>query len=397
MQKAGDLRGAACYTFNEYLLTQKTVMKRILLAAAVVATGSMAAINAQNTIERPTFGDNWSIGLDAGVTTPLKGHSFFQNMRGQYGLHIGKQLTPVIGVGVEGAWGVNTTYSRTAFDTQYVGLYGTADLMNLLGGFTCNPRPFTIDAVVGAGWLHDYVVGDGDTNNLGAKFGLNFNFNVCKNFSISLKPSVLYNVTATPTNDVHLDVRNATFNMMVGFNYNFGPGFQCATCPPDLSADVAALNAQVNALRADLDGASAALAASTAENAALAAQLADCLNAPKSVKVVADTTLNSVRYVFYKIGSSVITADQQPNIEMVAAYLKNHPESKVIIKGYASADGPEDVNIRLANARAESVKNALVKRYKINPDRITAEGQGIGHMFSEESWNRVAICTLETK
>ena len=187
----------------------------------------------------------------------------------------------------------------------------------------------------------------------------------------------------------------ATFNMMVGFNYNFGPGFKCVTCPPDYSADVAALNEQVNALRADLDGSAAALAATTAENAALAAQLAECMNRPATV--VADTTLNSVRYVFFKIGSSVITADQQPNVEMVAAYLKNHPESYVVIKGYASQDGPIEVNERLAKARAESVKNALIKRYKVNPDRIKAEGQGIGHMFSEESWNRVSICTLETK
>ncbi|MDE6812526.1 MAG: OmpA family protein, partial [Duncaniella sp.] len=50
---------------------------------------------------------------------------------------------------------------------------------------------------------------------------------------------------------------------------------------------------------------------------------------------------------------------------------------------------------RLANARAEAVKNALIKRFKIDPKRISAEGQGIGHMFSEESWNRVSICTLD--
>lgn len=371
-------------------------MKRFLLATATLATGCMFGISAQNMIERPTFGDNWNIGLDAGVTTPLKGHSFFQNMRGQYGLHFGKQLTPMVGVGIEGAWGVNTTASRTAFDTQYVGAYGTLDLMTLFGGFTCeNPRPFTIDAVLGAGWLHEFYTGHHDTNDLGAKFGLNFNFKVCPEFSISLKPSVIYNVTGNGAHKAQLNANMATFNMMVGFNYNFGPGFKCVTCPPDYSADVAALNEQVNALRADLDGSAAALAATTAENAALAAQLAECMNRPATV--VADTTLNSVRYVFFKIGSSVITADQQPNVEMVASYLKHHPESYVVIKGYASQDGPIEVNERLAKARAESVKNALIKRYKVNPDRIKAEGQGIGHMFSEESWNRVSICTLESK
>ncbi|MDE6098012.1 MAG: OmpA family protein, partial [Muribaculaceae bacterium] len=87
--------------------------------------------------------------------------------------------------------------------------------------------------------------------------------------------------------------------------------------------------------------------------------------------------------------------DQQPNVEMIAAYMKNHPNSKVVIKGYASKDGPLDLNIALAKKRAEAVKTALVNKYKIPASRIQAEGQGIGEMFEEESWNRVSICTLE--
>jgi outer membrane protein OmpA-like peptidoglycan-associated protein len=105
--------------------------------------------------------------------------------------------------------------------------------------------------------------------------------------------------------------------------------------------------------------------------------------------------LNSVRYVFFKVGSSAVTADQQPNVEMIANYLKNHPEAKVVVKGYASSDGNADRNIELANKRADAVKTALVKKYKISEDRVLAEGQGIGEMFTEQSWNRVSICTIE--
>ena len=80
---------------------------------------------------------------------------------------------------------------------------------------------------------------------------------------------------------------------------------------------------------------------------------------------------------------------------MVASYLKNHADAKVSIKGYASPEGSKEVNEKLANARAEAVKNMLIKTYKIDANRIEAEGQGIGNMFSEPSWNRVSICTLE--
>lgn len=84
-----------------------------------------------------------------------------------------------------------------------------------------------------------------------------------------------------------------------------------------------------------------------------------------------------------------------PNVEMIASYLKNHKGSKVVIKGYASPEGNLEFNQKLAANRAESVKKALINKYKISADRITAEGEGIGHMFTEDSWNRVSICTIE--
>ena len=51
-------------------------------------------------------------------------------------------------------------------------------------------------------------------------------------------------------------------------------------------------------------------------------------------------------------------------------------------------------NQKLAADRAQSVKKILVSRYKIAADRIQAEGNGIGDMFSEPDWNRVSISTI---
>ena len=75
--------------------------------------------------------------------------------------------------------------------------------------------------------------------------------------------------------------------------------------------------------------------------------------------------------------------------------MKKYTNTVVTIKGYASPEGSAEVNARIANARAEAVKSILVKKYKISPDRITAEGQGVGDMFTEPDWNRVSICTIE--
>lgn len=388
-------------------------MKKILLTA-VVALGAISA--SAQAIEQPGFFDNWSIGLDGGVTTPMNHAAFFGDMRGIVGLHIQKQVTPAFALGVESAFGVNTSswrgrvHSTTAFDNSYVGVYGAVDLFNLFGGYKCHGRFFTIEAVAGAGWGHDFINRNNqegerqDWNYFATKVGLNFNFNVSKAVTISLKPSINWNMT-DGDNFYHpnewsqsscaYDINNATFNLMAGVTYNFGPGFQCVK--PYNQGEIDALNGQINDLRAQLDACVASAGAWQAKAGELQTELDACKNRKPDVQVVKEVSnnYNSVRFVFFRIGSSVVTNDQMPNVEMIADYMKSHPNSKVVIKGYASKDGNYDFNVKLAAARAESVKKALVNRYKIKADRITAEGEGIGNMFEEESWNRVSICTLE--
>ena len=401
-------------------------MKKILLAA--VATVSLMSAQAQKAYQSVSFLDNWSVGLDGGVTTPLaKGHAFFGDMRGAFGLHVQKQVSPVVAVGVEGLAGVNTSSwnkalfedtfadyvlpgkSKTAIDNMYVGAYASFNLMNLFGGYNGKARLFEIELVGGAGWGHEFFnkmalfpmsIDAKDQNYFVTKAGLNFNFNVAENWTISLKPSVSFNMTGTEYNALNVDQTSAAysrakaaFNCVAGVTYNFGPGFLLADTKNQ--GEIDALNAQINQLRADIAACAATVAATEATNAALAAELEACKNRKPEVIEKVSNNLQSVRYIFYKIGSSTITADQQPNVEMVASYLKNHKGSKVVIKGYASQDGNEEFNKKLAAARAESVKTALIKKYGIAADRIQAEGEGIGHMFSENDWNRVSICTLE--
>ncbi|MDE5744694.1 MAG: OmpA family protein [Paramuribaculum sp.] len=364
----------------------------------------MATASAQDALRATGIGSNWSIGLDGGVTTPLKKHPFFGDMRGTVGAHIAKQLTPTFGLGVEGQFGVNTSSwsghkSATAFDNLYLGAYGTVNLFNLFSGYVPAQRVFDIDAVAGAGWGRDiYNLGNGQYHNYFAtKAGLNFNFHPSEKVTISLKPYVAWDMSDAGVRftSAAYNANKATFNFLAGVTYNFGPGFEAVR--EYNQAEVDALNAQVNALRADVAAATLAAEASQAAAATLAIQLDSCMNQAPKVKVVKEetNTLSSVRYVFFKIGSSTITPDQQPNVEMIAAYLKNHPGSKVVIKGYASKDGNEELNIKLAAARAESVRHSLVTKYGIKSSRIQAEGEGIGNMFTEESWNRVSICTIE--
>ncbi len=191
----------------------------------------------------------------------------------------------------------------------------------------------------------------------------------------------------------------------VGIELNFGKSY-AAAAP---AVNVNALNSQINDLRAQLDAAQGAAADANSRLAQLQGDLdaanralANCRNDLNAAKNVAPKVVdNSKQYmnilVHFPKSGTAITADQRANVERVAAYLKSHPEATCVIKGYASPEGKEDVNIKLANGRAASVKDMLVKKYGIAANRINAAGQGISNMFDELSWNRVSICEIIVK
>lgn len=373
-------------------------MKKFFLIA--IAAVGITTAQAQQALEAPSFCDNWSVGIEGGGVTPLTdGSSFIGDMRGGFGLHVQKAITPVFALGVEGAAYINTSYgfSSTAIDNSYVGAYGSINLFNLFGGYNCAGRFFDMEVQAGAGWGHAYVDGEYDHNYFVTKAGVNFNFNVCKNLTLSVRPAVLWNMSDAGVSQATAAYNKETsgFQIFAGVAYNFGEGFKCAEIKNQSEID--ALNAKINDLRGKIDACAAANNAAVAQAAALAKELEACKNRKPEQIVVEKTNnnLQSVRYIFFKVGSSKVTADQKPNVEMVAKYLNKRPDAKVVIKGYASPDGNAEFNKKLAAARAESVKEMLIKKYGIAADRITAQGEGIGNMFAENDWNRVSICTLE--
>ncbi|MCH5221204.1 MAG: OmpA family protein [Muribaculaceae bacterium] len=392
-------------------------MKKYAIALALAFTGVLS-VSAQVFINQPKFFDNWSIGIDGGINTPLSHNPFFESAYGVFGANLRKQLTPVFGTGLEatavvnnGAMdyyrglvtggGINDSYSET-----YLGIFGTTDLFNLFGGRSCKIRPFTIETVIGAGWGRYFFKAyeSGETvqeaqqvDFFGAKAGLNFVFNPTHSVSITIKPYVFWDLEGR--GQVAFDKQYATFNLLAGLSYHFGGRGWCAN--PFSSTEIDELNERINALRstygAQIAAAEAQADAFEVKINALNGELDSCRNRRQVVKEESvSTLLSSVRFVTFRVGSKVVTADQMPNVEMIADHLKKHPEAKVSIKGYASKDGSYDLNIRLAEDRAQAVKNLLISKYKIAEGRILAEGQGIGDMFEEDSWNRVSICTLES-
>ena len=374
-------------------------MKKIV--ASLVLCMAVIAANAQKAVEGNKFTDNWSVGFNAGGTTPLTHSAFFKNMRAVLGVGLDKQVTPVLGLGFEAMTSINTTPSRTAFDNTNLSVLGTLNLSNLFGGYAGAPRLFEVETVAGIGWLHYAVNGESDLNSMSSKLGLNFNFNLGeeKAWTLAFKPALVYDMSADGTDNVCFNANRAAWEFTAGLKYHFscsnGKHYFTIVKPYNQS-EIDALNDQINNMRREADDNAAALKNANQKAADLEKALNDCKN--QAPKVITETVTNNKKtlesVVTFRQGGTSVESSQTPNVERIATYLKNHKNATVSIKGYASPEGNADVNARIAKHRAESVKNMLINRYKIAANRITAEGQGVGNMFEEPDWNRVSICTI---
>ena len=372
---------------------KKTILLSVFALAALT-------INAQSVVvEGGGFWDNWSMGIQGGGTMKMSGTGFFKSARPAFGLTLGKQWTPILGTDIQGMGYVNTTNSSTMIDASDVSLLARMNLMNLFGSYLGMPRPFEIETVTGLGWLHHYMNGSGDSDDLSARVGLNFNFNLGEEaaWTLGFKPAVVFNLTGNfPEKKVAFDKNYANVELLLGLTYHFADGdgnrhFQLVNAVDPLA--VATMNEEINGLREIVAAKDIELVGLADELLAVQGQL----NEARAKKAEATgQTINILESVVaFRFNESAIETSQMPAIEHVAQYLKENPSVNVTINGYASPEGTEDYNMKLSQRRADAVKAILVDKYGIASDRINTIGHGVGDIFSNPAWNRVGICTID--
>ena len=373
-------------------------MKKTILLT-VFALGALS-INAQTAvIESGGFWDNWSMGIQGGGTMKMNGTGFFKSTRPVFGLTIGKQWTPILGTDIQGLGYINTTNSSTMIDASDVGLVARMNLMNLFAGYEGMPRAFEIETATGLGWLHHYMNGAGDTDDLTARVGLNFNFNLGEDaaWTIGIKPAMVFNLTGEyPTKKMAFNKNHANMEVLLGVTYHFADGdgnrhFALVSAVDPMA--VAAMNEEINDLRAVVAAKDVELVGLADELLTVQNQLNEARNKQAETSGKMINILESV--VAFRFNQSDVESSQMPSIEHVANYLKNNPNANITINGYASPEGTEEYNMALSQRRADAVKALLVDKYGIAASRINTVGHGIGDIFSDPAWNRVGICTID--
>ena len=376
-------------------------MKKLVLLFAAAAMA--VSVNAQTVTESKTF-DNFYIGINGGAQVKTTGESWMNNLNSNAGLRIGRWFTPVFGLAAEGNVYFNDhckhymPQSKTLARYMNVGLIGTVNLSNWFAGYKGEPRLFEVVPVFGFGWGHTFGTAAGDNekelNALTSKAGIDFTFNLgkAKAWQVYVEPSMNWSLNGYGYEGVAYDINKSAFQLNAGIVYKFknsngSHNFTIAQLRDQNEID--GLNSQINSLRGDLNDKDAQLSAKDKQIKDLQNALDECNKKPKYVKPATATNLQPT--VLFRQGKAVVDKSQMPNIELIAQYMKNHPEAKVEIKGYASPEGNKDFNQALSQKRADAVKNVLVKKYKIAADRLTTKGMGAtDKLFKQVEFNRVS-------
>ena len=371
-------------------------MKKLVLLFAAVAMA--VSVSAQTVTESKTF-DNFYIGINGGAQVKTTNEAWMKNLNSNAGLRIGRWFTPVFGLAAESNVYFNDhcshfmPQSKTIARYMNTSLIATVNFSNWFAGYKGEPRTFEFVPVFGFGWGHTFGTED-NFNVLTSKAGIDFTFNLGskKAWQIYVEPSMNWALNGYGYEGVAYDINKSAFQLNAGIVYKFknsngSHNFTIAQLRDQNEID--GLNSQINNLRNDLNNKDSQLSAKDKQIKDLQNALDECNKKPKYVKPATATNLQPT--VLFQQGKSNVEKSQMPNIELIAQYMKNHPEANIEIKGYASPEGPKELNQKLSEKRAEAVKKVLVKKYKIAASRLTTKGMGAtDKLFKQVEFNRVS-------
>lgn len=401
-------------------------MKKLLLSLIVSCTCLFGVAQTEtpflkHSVATNDFMSNWFVtaGIDGTsfIGSQEKGLGLSQNLfRGfrtslGFGVGVGKWFTPGVGTRIkfQGVNGKGVVSDRASINKKNMKNYWVINgqvlfnMSNLICGYSEN-RFWNVIVYSGAGLLRNMTK---DVYALDLQVGLMNTFRICKNLDAFLDVNaIVAESKADGVSDGSSSHRyffqnyDKILSAELGLKYSFGKTSTWKKTP-DVDAinalhseQVAALNSSLKSVQEENERLKLALSKQDSE----LRKLQDELNANRNKAAAAEVAKPNVEKescVFFAQGKSIIPNSQRPNVERVASYLKANPEAKVMIKGYASPEGPAGLNQKLSLARANAVKKMLVNKFGISESRISTQGCGVGDVFSTKSWNRVAISTVK--
>lgn len=298
-------------------------------------------------------------------------------------LAVGKYFTHVWGArlafsGWQGRVGELNTDKADGFYYGAVTVDGLMNLSQLIKRY--HERPFDVGILAGVGFNRSFSNASSFMGRLGLQGSTRLN--EALDFNVEL----VANGVSDRWNGRDDHGIDTYFDLTVGLTYKFGTGFKCTSCLSTEYQEVYYSEEELNEL-VNKEREKAQREAVATVDTVYVEQ--DC----PPTKVV-----QGIRsHVTFAIGRSTITNSQEMNVKAVADYLKENPDAKATVNGYADKrTGTAEINQRLARERAEAVRDLLVEKYGIDESRLTVNSKGADEQpFAENDWNRVVIMIAE--
>lgn len=255
-----------------FLLLAFFVMSAISADAQEMQKETEKAQLSRQIVEKPRFFDNWSFTFAGGVYHPMCFDlKYLVDCSGFAGLvELRKQVTPGFGIGLECDGYYRMNRKERQDPRTVIGPAFHFNLMNIFGGYKGRPRLFELELLAMPAWGHlyrgtNYVLFP-EENYFATKFGLDLNFNLgrARQWTLSLKPAAVLDVTSkapvpayTTTPYAAYDVQKMDLQLFVGCTYHFRNHkarrhFNNAVLPTN-DEEINRLNEVVNFLRDDVD------------------------------------------------------------------------------------------------------------------------------------------------
>lgn len=350
------------------------------------------------------FFDNWFISVGGGVQ--LYYGEFDGDLSNKdrfspaYDISLGKWVTPSVGMRVQFAGGgVNGAVKGALGKYRDDAIAGTGffkekfDMFNLHGDFLWNisntisgyraDRFWDLVPFVGAGYAKSWKEGSGHREKeVGFTAGLINQFRLSPSLDLNLEiKTLLVNEQFDGYwigNGVE-ELPTAT----IGFSYNF-PKRTFDRPEKPIIPDYTPYTSKISDLEKQI-----------AATDAKAKQLANDLNAEKNRKPLTVTKTDyiaSPMALFFPLNGSKLTEKDLINLGNFADMIKKSGNKFKILGSADKATGNKKLNMKLSEARANSVYNALVNKFGVNPSQLEVIAKGDqDEPYSKPVLNRVVI------
>jgi outer membrane protein OmpA-like peptidoglycan-associated protein len=102
-------------------------------------------------------------------------------------------------------------------------------------------------------------------------------------------------------------------------------------------------------------------------------------------KTLADKKPVEVYGIYFDFNSANIKPESEVVLKQISDILHRNPDWKLSVSGHTDNIGDAPFNQDLSNRRAVAVKDALVTRYGISPNRLTTSGYGASRPIETNS------------